>query len=233
MYHSITIGTKNTWDDWHLIPRTRPLVNPPEVKVSQVEIPGGDGSIDLTSVLAGRPTYKNRTGSWEFIVENGFKEWSVLYSEIMAYLHGQKLTATLEDDPNYFYEGRFSVNNWKSDQHYSTIVIDYDVGPYKKEKGIGDAWIWDTFNFETGVIQTSENVPCNGSVAITITGGFDPVVPIIIVSASGFKVTFAGVQYNLTKGNNYIPEIVITHGENTFLFTGNGTVTVDYRGGIL
>lgn len=233
MYHSITIGTKNTWDDWHLIPRTRPLVNPPEVKVSQVEIPGGDGSIDLTSVLAGRPTYKNRTGSWEFIVENGFKDWSVLFSEIMAYLHGRKLTAILEDDPNYFYEGRFSVNSWKSDQHYSTIVIDYDVGPYKKENDIGEAWIWDTFNFETGVIQTSKNVPCNGSVAITINGGSDPVTPIIIVSASGFTVTFNGVEYELTKGNNYIQDIVITHGENTFVFSGNGTVTVDYRGGIL
>ena len=196
MYHSITIGTKNTWDDWHLIPRTRPLVNPPSVKVSQVEIPGGDGSIDLTSVLAGRPTYRNRTGSWEFIVENGFKEWSVLYSEIMAYLHGQKLTAILEDDPNYFYEGRFSVNSWKSDQHYSTIVIDYDVGPYKKENDIGDAWVWDTFNFETGVIQNSKNIPINGNIAVTITGGSDPVIPVIITSNSGVTVDFNGVTYD-------------------------------------
>lgn len=31
MYHSITIGEKNTWDDWHLIPTSRPLVNPPSV----------------------------------------------------------------------------------------------------------------------------------------------------------------------------------------------------------
>ena len=28
MYHSITIGDKNTWDDWHLIPATRPLFHP-------------------------------------------------------------------------------------------------------------------------------------------------------------------------------------------------------------
>ena len=48
MYHSITIGDKNTWDDWHLIPATRPLFNPPTVKENMVNIPGGDGVLDLT-----------------------------------------------------------------------------------------------------------------------------------------------------------------------------------------
>lgn len=60
MYHSITIGDKNTWDDWHLIPATRPLFNPPTVKENMVNIPGGDGVLDLTASLAGRPTYNNQ-----------------------------------------------------------------------------------------------------------------------------------------------------------------------------
>ena len=54
MYHSITIGTKNTWDDWHLIPKSRPLVNPPSVKTNVVDIPGGDGALDLSTALSGR-----------------------------------------------------------------------------------------------------------------------------------------------------------------------------------
>ena len=79
MYHSITIGDKNTWDDWHLIPATRPLFNPPLVKFNLQDVPGGDGMINLTKALAGRPTYGNRTGSWTFYVENGFKDWTALY----------------------------------------------------------------------------------------------------------------------------------------------------------
>ena len=63
MYHSITLGTKNTWDDWHLIPTSRPVVNPPSVKTNMIEIPGGDGVLDLTTALAGRVLYKNRTGA--------------------------------------------------------------------------------------------------------------------------------------------------------------------------
>ena len=83
MYHSITIGEKNTWDDWHLIPTSRPLFSAPKVKENIIDIPGADGSLDLTIALTGRPTYENRIGSWTFAVQNGFKDWTELYSEIM------------------------------------------------------------------------------------------------------------------------------------------------------
>ena len=81
------------------------MFNPPAVKTRFIEIPGGNGSLDLTAALLGRAVYKNRTGSFEFIAENGFKEWSVLYSEITNYLSGKRLRAILEDDPDYYYEG--------------------------------------------------------------------------------------------------------------------------------
>ena len=73
MYHSITIGGKNTWDDWRLVPASRPVFNPPAQKVKTLEIPGGDGVIDLSQSLTGYPVYQNRTGSIEFIVMNDFK----------------------------------------------------------------------------------------------------------------------------------------------------------------
>ena len=110
MYHSVTFGDKNTWDDWRLVPASRPVFNPPAQKVTTLDIPGGDGVIDLSQSLTGYPVYQNRTGSIEFIVMNDFKPWHMAYSDIMDYLHGQKLRAVLEDDPEYFYEGRFTVN---------------------------------------------------------------------------------------------------------------------------
>ena len=85
----------------------------------------------MSQSLTGYPVYQNRTGSIEFIVMNDFKPWHMAYSDIMDYLHGQKLRAVLEDDPEYFYEGRFTVNVWKSEKDWSRITIDYDVGPYK------------------------------------------------------------------------------------------------------
>lgn len=234
MYHSITIGDKNTWDDWHLIPATRPLFNPPTVKENMVNIPGGDGVLDLTASLAGRPTYNNRTGSWTFYVQNGFKDWSVLYSEIMVYLHGQTFKAILEDDPAYFYEGWFSVNQWKSDKDYSQIVINYNVGPYKKEiNNTGSDWLWDSFNFETGIIRNYKNLSVLTSLTVVVEGDMMDSVPVIIASASGMQVTYEGKTYSLSKGANTIPQIVLHSGENTLIFAGQGTITIENTGGRL
>lgn len=131
MYHSITFGDKNTWDDWHLIPSSRPVINPPSKKKNIVDIPGADGSLDLSDVVSGGPVFENRSGSIEFIAENGFRSWNELYSEIMNYLHGKKTKMILEDDPDYYYDGAFDVSNWNSGSQYSTITIEYDVKPYK------------------------------------------------------------------------------------------------------
>lgn len=234
MYHSITIGDKNTWDDWHLIPTTRPLFNPPTVKTNIIDIPGGDGVLDLTTALAGRPTYNNRTGSWTFIVQNGFKDWTSLYSEIMVYLHGQKFRAVLEDDPAYFYEGRFFVNQWKSDKDWSQIVIDYNVGPYKKTiDNTGSDWLWDPFNFETGIIRNYRNLSVLTTLTVVVIGDMMDSVPIIIASESGMKVTYEGTMYNLERGANTIPDIVLHSGENTLVFTGPGIITIENIGGRL
>ena len=140
-FHSITIGEKNTWDDWHLVPSSRPLINPPEVKTSYVELIGGDGFLDLTTSLTPKPTYENRTGSWEFFVINPgqlpsdtpFTDWTVLYSQIMAYLHGKKHTIILDDEPDYYYSGRLFVDSWRSSPGNSIITINYNVAPFKKK----------------------------------------------------------------------------------------------------
>lgn len=139
MYHSITFGNKNTWTDWHLVPSSRPVINPPKPKVQYVDIPGADGSIDLTESLAGRPVYSDREGSLDFIVLNDFNvdnyryNWIDVYTSIMRHLHGRRMKMILEDEPNYYYEGRFEVNSWKSDANNSTITIDYHLSPYKYE----------------------------------------------------------------------------------------------------
>lgn len=234
MYHSITIGGKNTWDDWHLIPTSRPLVNPPSIKTSLIEIPGGDGVLNLTNVLAGRPTFKNRTGSWTFVVQNGFMDWATLYSEIMAHLHGQTLRAVLEDDPAYYYEGIFSVNQWKSDKDYSQIVIDYNVDPYKRKIiSNGQDWLWDTFNFETGVIRDYSDLEVIDSLDVIIWNDMMVNTLTIWCSVSGIQVIYEDNAYTLESGVNDISQIILRKGENTLRFRGQGTVTIESTGGTL
>ena len=44
MYHSITIGDKNTWDDWHMIPVTPPVIAPPVEKTISLDVEGRNGA---------------------------------------------------------------------------------------------------------------------------------------------------------------------------------------------
>ena len=238
MYHSITFGDKNTWDDWHLIPSKRPSFNPPTVKSQYVDIPGGNGVLDLTESLTGYPLYNTRTGSWEFYVENGFKPWDELYSEISNYLHGQKLRAILEDDPGFYYEGRFTVDEWNSDSWWSTITIGYDVYPYKKELTSSlEDWLWDPFNFETGIVREYGELEVNNTLSLEIPSRQEYICPKIIVASSdgsGMNLQYNSKTYHLNDGENLLPEVTFGGGVTvTLKFTGNGTVSVDYQGGSL
>lgn len=237
MYHSVTFGNKNTWDDWHLIPSTRPVFNPPSVKTQYIDIPGANSQVDLTESLTGYPVYDNRTGSMEFNVVNGYRTWDVLYSEIMNYLHGKKMKAYLEDDPYFYYEGRFTVNEWKSDKYWSIITIEYNVYPYKKEPNTSvEPWLWDPFDFEQGIIRDYNALVVDGTLELEILGREEYVVPEIIVDSddgSGMTVKVGSTTYELSDGVNVNPNIVVGETNVTLTFTGNGTVGVNYQGGSL
>lgn len=237
MYHSITFGDKNTWDDWHLIPSSRPVFNPPNPKKIYYDIDGADWHLDMTESLSGDVPYDGRTGSMEFIVDNGHKDWTELYSEILDYLHGQSRQAVLEDDPMYYYVGRFSVNRWKSDPHNSKIVIDYDVHPYKFERFSSlEDWEWDSFNFDGGIVREYKDLRVDETLSLEICGRRKAVVPSFDVKSDdgeGLKVEFDGLTYSIPDGKSYIPAILVKEGVSTLIFTGYGTVSVDYRGGRL
>lgn len=127
-------------------------MNPPQEKTNIVEVPGSSTSLDISDALTSYPTYKDRTGSFSFYVENGYKDWHDMYSTVLRYLHGKKMRFILNDDPYFFYEGRLSVDSWASNKERSTIVISYILNAYKKSIFSScEAMIWDLFNFDDGI----------------------------------------------------------------------------------
>lgn len=256
MYHSITFSDfsnpndkANTWDDWHLIPYPRPHVAPPQPNFKTVEIPGMNGIVNLSKVLTGYTTYKNRTGQWDFYVDNDHWPWATAYSAIMMFVHGKLMKCTLEDDPDYYYYGTLAVDNWSSDKTHSRISIKYNFYPYKKDIYTSlDDWLWDPFNFETGVIHNSAR---NISVAseektFMVVGTDDPGIPELIVSSVNGSLTVKSrwldgpnpdtysSTHTITQVGSYrYPDLKIRKGRNEFAFNGNGVVSIDYRGGIL
>lgn len=135
IYHSVIFGDKNTWDDWHLIPSSRPIFAVPSQKVVTVDVPGANGVIDLSTALTGKPLFNNREGSFEFIVmlDPSYGTWIERYTELLNYLHGKTMHIILEDDPEWYYNGRVTIDAWDSpsDGSGSTVSISYSVEPYK------------------------------------------------------------------------------------------------------
>lgn len=234
MYHSITIGEKNTWEDWHLIPSSRPLFVQPSPKTTYVDLPGADSGIDLSESLTGYPVYDYREGSNSFYVihDEWLKEgknWAECYTEILEYIHGRTFHAVLEDDPNYYYIGRFSIDSWTSNKDYSTIGIHYKLQPYKYRNEL-----------------TIRNYTISGETNVTIDGFSQVVVPsIFAVIDSGSEMTIRRQKvstdsgfvdtstYYLNNGTNRIPTIPIRKGVNHYIITGSGEVTFEFREGRL
>ena len=155
--HSVKFDDYDSWEDWHLIPSSRPVIAPPQERTSFVTVPGRHGKIDLSWALTDGPVYDNRTGSLEFIVDRAkWGGWHTAYQTIMAALQGHRSKVILSDDPSYYYEGLCYVNRWRSDERYSTITISYDLYPFKKRVIFEEnSWLWDPFDFENGVIGDS------------------------------------------------------------------------------
>lgn len=235
--NGVTFGDKHCERDWGIFLMPRPSISPPSAKTVFVELPGGNGQLDLSDSLTGDIAYDTRTIQCHFLVKPPSSRWSAVYSEVMDYLHGKRMKIVFDEDPNYYYVGRVEVNQWESDRANSTLTIDATCDPFKYECASSlEDWKWDPFCFEDGVIREYADLRVDGTYTLMISGSRKPIVPTFLVTpddGSGLQVTFEGKTYSLQDGSSRAPDLVIREGEHELLFTGNGTVSVDYRGGRL
>ena len=242
MYHGVTFldmeeedGMKS-YEDFHLIPRRRLYIGPPEVKTNMIDIPGGDGYLDTSEAPDGRAHYGARTASWEFEIEREYRRlYPSLYSKLMNYLHNRNMRIILDDDPHYFYIGRASVNQFLSEEMAATVVIDITAQPFKYETTLStEDWLWDPFNFETDYVRGYGRMRVDGEKTVEIPGARKPVTPTFIVEPDAghdsMTLEFDGASYSLDPGEFKVSGIFLQSGINTMTFTGSGYVSVEFRG---
>ena len=250
----------NTYDDWHIMQDGRPTFTPPEPKTIYEDNPGGNGNIDLTEALAGEPLYNSRTGQFTFYVLNSLdginenrRHWAMRYSSIMNYLQGREMMAILEDDPSYYYKGRFAVNQWQSVPSRSKLVINYTVDPYKYDlTDSADDWLWDPFNFETGVIRRTADIPVTSAdgwlkvpfhdvmmrttptFEVTVAEGDTITLDIVRNGIDQYDIYGSDILKDITQSGTYkFYDYYFERGEDVIGLYGNGTVTIHYQGGSL
>lgn len=227
-----TIGDKHT-DAWGL-KLLQITVEFPDVKIYKYDIPGGNGALDVTDSLTGGDVKcKERTIQMTFDALGGYSSWHALVSDIAGCLHGRRLKIILDTDPSFYYIGRLSVDTEKSNAVTHRIVITGTVDPYKYETTSStEDWLWDTFNFEDGIIRDYRNIEINGEYTLIVPGRRKRVIPVFTCTAP-LTVTYNGQSYDLPVGERKVTNIALGEGNHELIFRGHGVVTVEYRGASL
>ncbi len=210
----IKFGNLHSYYEWGLILGSKEI-GAPEPKVNQIEVEGGDGVLDLTEFF-GEVKYKNRSLSFTFskmgLLPDGFL---ALYSVVQNAIHGKVLDIILDDDPAYFYRGRVTINEWKSNKNIGEIVIEVDAEAYKMK-----------------LDETVVTKAVAGTSTIVLNNSRKRVVPVITTDAE-MKLAFGTYSGTFSAGTFTIPELELVEGKNSVKVTGTGNISFRYREGAL
>lgn len=229
----------HSYDDWGLYVTNTDCIGEPKQNVNYVSIPGRDGLLDLSEVVTGRPTYSGRQIKILLAGHRNKVNWDAALSTFRNNINGKVCRIVFDNDKSYFWRGRIDIKDFKSALNMGTFKIDIpNADPYKYDvNSSAEPWLWDPFNFQTGVIIQSQSVDIVGSGSVTVPKGHMPTTPNIVVSnkVSGtFNLVYDGETYPLSVGDNKIPSVLVGGDKPVTLnFTGTATIQIVYRGGSL
>lgn len=174
-------------------------LSPPEPKTYTVDIPGGDGVIDLTQSLTGDVAYKNRQQTFPFMVVNP-DSFERVKTDVSNFLHGKSFDYQMTMDPGYTYHGRFTVTEYGHTLYsYPGLVgifsIKIDAEPYKS-KGL----------------QTYQ-LNATGGKMFRLESGRKPVHP-VIECTQPCRVRWKNVVTVVPVGTYRLNDVVFTQGFN-------------------
>lgn len=230
----VRIGNYHTWRDWGLYLK-KITVGTAEKKEYTIQVPGLDGVLDLSEFLTGGDQrYENRRISLEFEFEDGdYSRMFLKASKIANAVNGKKLPIILDENRQFYHTGVVHVDTDKINIMFSSLEISIDAEPYKYERFSSlEKWEWDSFCFVDGIIREYKDIKVNGSYVLLIPGRRKKVVPVFDCSVA-LKLSYLGNIYDLPKGRSKILDLQLDEGEHYLTFTGNGIVSVDYRGASL
>lgn len=173
-------------------------LEPPEPKTYTVDIPGGNGVIDLTEALTGDVAYKNRKQEFTFAVID-VKNFEKVKTEVSNFLHGRVFDYTMTMDPGYTYHGRFSIDSYSHEAYANGLLgqfkITVDANPYKLKE------------------HCAYRLNSTGGKLYRLESGRRPVHPVLECSQPCF-VAFKGVETIIPAGTYRLNDIVFYNGIN-------------------
>ena len=213
--NGVTFGSLHSYNDLDLILNTK-TIGKASPKTTTVDVPGGDGELDYTEYF-GDVKYYDRELTFEFSTIVKPTDFLSLYSRLQNQLNGRKMQITLDDDHEFYYVGRITIDDWQTCKRIGKIVINVKAEPYKLKQ-----------------TRTVVSRVVNGTCAISCTNSRKQVIPKITAS-SEVNVTFGEYSVMFT-GERTDEEIIFVQGQNVLMVTAtnaNTIVTVEYQEGEL
>ena len=208
--NGITFGEYHTWNDFGLVINEREI-SAPKPKTHYVEIEGADGSLDLSEAF-GEVKFNRRTLKYKVTSLAPRSEFWTRFTEIQNSLHGKQFRITDDEDPDYYYIGRVTIDKWSIDKVVGSFTITIDAEPYKYHQ-----------------IETVRTINITGTMTLSFKNDRKTVNPLITVS-SPMTIVFNENTYSISSSTD---ELIFKEGKNTLQVTGEGTMTVRYQEGAL
>lgn len=198
MHEQITFDGTATYDDLGLVIVGTPKLEPPEVKTDMVEIPGGDGSIDL-SEFSGDVRYGDRVMEFQMLLTaqdpDGIEREKTRLSRMF---HGQRADFQLSWDPGYTYTGRAIFGEYPNVYRHSILTLSITAEPYK----YGGTETW--------------RVNAAGGVAVIIPCGRRRWCPTFQVERETL-VSHKGEGWRIPAGTSRITDLYLDPGDNVLV----------------
>lgn len=188
-------------------------ISPATPKTNFIDIPGGDGSVDATEAV-GEVKFNDRKCTFTFAVlpTDNYEDKKTAVSNL---LNGKRCKIILDKDPNYYYLGRLSVDEYASSKQLKQIVIGATVAPYKLK-----------------LAETVVYIPAGEEVNAVLNNGRKAVVP-TITNTKPATIVFGGQTSNINAGTHKLLGIWLKQGENPITVTSDDPVKFSWQEGDL
>jgi hypothetical protein len=171
------------------------------------------GSLDLSEMLTGEITYKNRIVSATFLTDAGnHKDRERLLHEITKTIHGKKIKIVEPDYPDHYFYGRVKIKSKTNTLAYLSFTIEATCDPWRYRNHI-----------------TERHIDIDRVTDIVINNhGSKTIYPLIDVEGT-LTIDYNGHTVKLNTGSYNITDIKLYSGISVITVSGNGAIGLTYQ----
>lgn len=231
----------HTFDDWEMVIESRVFISEPEAQQNYIEVPGSNTMLDVSEAISGHPVFRKRKISFTLagVIPNR-NNWDSKISRLRNTFEGRIVHITFDNDKEFYWKGRLTFTGFDRIMEIGRVTVELpNADPFKYNIHSNvDPWLWDPFNFFTGVIPKKPIITVNGTETTVVPAGSMWTTPTFtvnkITSGTSIKVSVNGRTHELSQGVNIIPSIEVNGDHQVQMtFTGYGELIMEYRGGSL